>query len=106
MASLERRSTGLLDVVPWAYGFSHSWALRSLLLDPVDAEALLAKLPRIGTPPLQIEGDVIRESRLTGTRADLRFDVLDAEATPIPVAVETKVNDPYRVDQIERYIRH
>jgi hypothetical protein len=95
----------LLEVVPWNYGYGHSWALRWLLMKPSLTDRILAAAkPEMGIPPpLRVEGGVQTEKSLTPARADLAFEVRDDAGGLHQLAVETKVADPLRLDQLAAY---
>lgn len=94
----------LLDVVPWPYGYAHSWAVASLLSDQRTAGAILEALPGLeGRRPLRIDGPVRRERGLKPARADLAFTVQDAGGEHQQLALETKVNDAFRAEQMAAY---
>jgi hypothetical protein len=95
-------SPALLDVVPWNYGFAHSWALAWLAESSSSRDAVLGLLAPGSAGPYHVER-VDREVRLAGARADLAVHARDANGTPVRVAVETKVADGIRADQLEAY---
>ena len=88
----------LLDVVPWSYGFAHSWALRQFLREPRTADRLLRRLKL----PRRIE-DVTIEKRVGRARADVAVVLRDGRGRLRELAIETKVNDPYREEQMQAY---
>jgi hypothetical protein len=95
---------GLLDIVPWSHGYAHSWALATLLRDPRTASAVLHAMPDLpGKRPLQIRGPIQTERTLKPARADLAFTIKDAAGKPWPIALETKVNDRFRAEQMIAY---
>jgi hypothetical protein len=94
----------LLDVVPWRYGYAHSWVLAALLAKPEMSAALLDRLPGLpGRRPLRVDGEVARERRVGERRADLAFVLRDADGRLHPVAVETKTNDAFHAAQMAAY---
>ncbi|HEY4280381.1 MAG TPA: hypothetical protein VGM91_19320 [Conexibacter sp.] len=93
----------LLEVVPWHYGFAHSWAMAWLIENAGTRDRLLDLLVPGGTAPWQLEGRVRREHRVNGARADLAFEVVDSVGRTVEVALETKVADPIKQTQLERY---
>src|SRR4051794_8420404 len=98
-ASLPRADVdpSLLEVVPWSQGYAHSWALAALLADQRTAAAILGSLPELpGAPPHVIVGPIRRERPFKGARSDLAFTVRNADGAEHGIAVETKVNDPFR----------
>lgn len=104
MDDADFETPGLLDVVPWNYGFAHSWALRWLLGQPLLADRILGAIPGFDLPrPVIVEGDIRTERPLPPARADLAFAVRDADGRSHQVAVETKVGDPFSGSQIEAY---
>lgn len=98
-----RVDPSLLDVVPWSYGFAHSWALAALLSDPSIQAAILSSLPLPGPGPHQIAGEIHREKGVKPRRADLAFTLVDGDGAQHPVAVETKVNDAFDGAQVRAY---
>ncbi len=97
---------GLLDVVPWSYGYAHSWALAALLNDERTAGPILELLRGLPGPlPYRVLGPVERERRVGSARADLAFTLLDAAGGQWQIAAETKVNDPFREEQMLAYGR-
>jgi hypothetical protein len=94
----------LLEVVPWNYGFAHSWAFRALLSEPSVQESLFTTLEGLpGSPPHRVVGKIRDEAGVPGARADLMFTLGDGDGGEHPVAVETKVNDPFRPSQLTAY---
>jgi hypothetical protein len=94
----------LIEVVPWPHGYAHSWALAALLNDRRTAPAILAALTELpGPTPHAIDGPIERERRFGRARSDLAFVVHDASGATHTVAVETKVNDPFRAAQFTAY---
>jgi len=94
----------LLEVVPWPYGFGHSWAVRWLLSQPELAPLVLGAVPgwELGPKPRVV--DVPRtEARFKGVRADLAFSVATEGQVPEDVALETKVEDTFRARQVAAY---
>jgi len=60
----------LLDVVPWSYGFAHSWALRALLSRIDIAERTFAAADNLSySRPLIIEGEIARDRDVIAERA-------------------------------------
>lgn len=94
---------GLLEVVPWSYGYAHSWAFAALLTDPRTRGAILGRLAPQAPEPVQLEGPVLREKGLKPARADLAFQLRDSAGELHAVAVETKVNDPFKSEQMVAY---
>jgi hypothetical protein len=90
----------LLEVVPWTYGFAHSWALGALIVDPRTAATVLGCF---GLPEAELASDVQRERWLNPARADLAFSVRDKRNRIHQIAVETKVNDPFHASQVQAY---
>jgi hypothetical protein len=93
----------LLEVVPWNHGYAHSWALAWLLEHDAARDAVLGVLLPDGAAPWTLEGPVRREHFVPGARADLAFDAMDSSGRTMAVAVETKVADPIKPAQLERY---
>lgn len=96
----------ILDVVPWSYGFAHSWALAWLLENEGTRDAVLELILPDGQPPWKLNGAVDRESIVGPARADLAFNATDAAGQPNKVAVETKVNDLIKPAQFDAYRDH
>lgn len=101
-----RANPGLLDVVPWRYGFAHTWALRWLLTQGDLAPLVLGSVPKwqLGHGPRVVEGPET-EKRFGGFRADLAFAVETRDGHRYDVALETKVEDTYRAEQVAGYQR-
>jgi hypothetical protein len=94
----------LLEVVPWSYGYAHSWALAALLADERVQAALLTRLPGLpGPTPHRVDGIIAREKGIKPARADLAFTLVDGADGEHRVAVETKVNDPFNEVQVRAY---
>ncbi|MEO8969891.1 MAG: hypothetical protein ABI427_20450 [Solirubrobacteraceae bacterium] len=96
-------SPSLLEVVPWNYGYAHSWALRWLIENAASRDAILGALLPDDAPPWTIEGSVDREHAVPGARADLACNLVDGRDRAVALAVETKVADPIKRVQLERY---
>jgi hypothetical protein len=94
----------LLEVVPWRYGFSHTWALRWLLTQPDLAPRVLVAVPGwdLGPNP-HVVGIPRAEARFAGVRADLAFSVATDDKPREDVALETKVEDTFRAAQVAAY---
>jgi hypothetical protein len=97
-------SPALLEVVPWSYGFAHTWALKWLLECPrtaalVASVALGLDVVEPGAPV----SNVRTEAPVIGARADLAFRY-EREGLRRDVAIETKVNDRLRPAQIRCYV--
>jgi len=91
----------LLDIVPWSYGFAHSWALRWLLLQPSLFPLVLDAIDGLDDAGgYVLAGEVLTEKPLAPARADLAFEMEHPTRPSIAVGVETKVTDPYRPDQL------
>jgi hypothetical protein len=99
-------SAELLDVVPWPYGFAHSWAVRWLLEQEATSELVIGAVAGSPAPPHShpVGFKVEAEHRLRGARADLSFELRQGEDPPLQIAFETKVNDPLKPEQLKRYI--
>lgn len=94
----------LLEVVPWTHGYAHTWAVAVLLNDKSTSSAILNALPDLpGRPPLHVDGAISRERPLRPARADLAFGVVDDAGDRFNIALETKVNDPFRPAQMAAY---
>jgi hypothetical protein len=105
----ELLSPKLLDIVPWNHGYAHTWALRWLLEQPSLVERILYAMPGFTvTGPLRVTREVRAEKPLRPSRADLTLSVEDEHGTSHHFAIETKVNDSFRPEQIESYqtLRH
>lgn len=96
----------VLDIVPWTYGFIHSWVLRWVLQDPDLAEPVLEEAFGNDLPgPHRVTSDVVREKVLKRSRADLAFSIADATGEEHSIVLETKVEDPYRPEQITEHAK-
>jgi hypothetical protein len=94
----------LLEVVPWNYGYAHSWALCWLLEQPMLADRILGAIPGLDLPaPVRLEGSVRTEKPLAPARADLALELYDARGDQHRLAIETKVQDPIREGQLAAY---
>lgn len=83
----------LLDVVPWSYGFAHSWALRWMLRQPPLADRVFSAVPGLNLRhPISV-GSIDREKQFGSARADLAVAVADASGDILPFAIETKTNE-------------
>ncbi len=99
----------LLDVVPWNHGYAHTWALRWLLTQPPLVERILRGIPGFNVAgPVRVVGQIRTEMPLRPCRPDLAFSLKDQHGTLHYFAVETKVNDPFRPEQVANYksLRH
>lgn len=95
----------LLEVVPWNYGFAHSWALRWLLERADLADRVMGAVGGMdGQRAWSLKGTVEHEKPLRPARADLAFTLIDAKGSEQKIAVETKVNDPLRPEQLRAYV--
>jgi hypothetical protein len=92
----------LLDVVPWNYGYAHSWALAWLIENCNSRDCVLALLDPDGSPPWPA-ASVAREHKVAGARVDLAVRVRDSTGREAAIAVETKVADPIKRAQLEHY---
>src|SRR5690348_5587313 len=102
--SLPTTSTELLDVVPWRYGYAHTWAMRWLMLQPTLLGRVLGAIPELDLPaPLRLEGPVVTEKALKPARADLAATLRDAGGQSHRLAIETKVDDAIRPEQLSAY---
>lgn len=96
----------LLDVVPWSYGFAHSWALRWLLERSELAALVLGAIDGMpGKQPWSVRGAVDYEKSVRPARADLALEAVDASGSSKSIAVETKVGDPFRPEQLHAYVQ-
>lgn len=93
----------LLDVVPWSYGFAHTWALVWLIEEPSTFVRVLDAMIPDGSSPWTLVGKVDRERSIRNVRADLFFTAQDAAGETVEVVVETKVADDLRLEQLEGY---
>lgn len=91
-------------MVPWRYGFGHTWALRWLLSQSGIAPQILRAIPgwELGDEPRVTKGPD-REVAFGGVRADLAFTVRATDGHTEDVAVETKVEDMFRPAQVAAY---
>ena len=97
-------SPALLDVVPWNHGYAHTWALRWLLAQPPFADRILRGIPGFtAVGPVRIVGKIRAEKPLRRSRADLAFSIAGTHGSPHHFAVETKVTDPFRPQQVADY---
>jgi hypothetical protein len=93
----------LLDVVPWTYGFAHTWAVR-WLIDHHDTRGwMLNLLTGRDDSRWDLMELVAYEHRVNGARADLAAWALGADGEKVQLAVETKVNDPISKSQLAAY---
>lgn len=93
----------LLEIVPWSYGFAHSWAAKWLLEDSRTCDLLIkAAVGARVAAGIQVS-NVETEYRLRGARADLAFELKLVDDRRYHVAFETKVNDPLKIEQLESY---
>lgn len=107
MSSRPTHQVSLLDVVPWTVGFAHSWALRWLLLQKELAPLVLGALGGLpGEAPWSLVGDVRREEAARPRRTDLAFEATSSSGEECKIALETKVNDPFRSEQLAAYAAH
>jgi hypothetical protein len=95
---------GLLEIVPWSYGFAHSWAVKWLLEEPRAAACVVAAAGGVSTNAAVRVSNVEAEYRMSGARADLAFDLTYEDDSQRHVAFETKVNDPLKAVQLDRYV--
>jgi hypothetical protein len=104
MAAVERADAvpALLDVVPWPYGYAHSWALAWLINNDESRDRMLALLGANGRPPWTLSLSA-REHAVAGARADLALEAVDSAGQEVAIAVETKVGDPIRPEQLLTY---
>lgn len=96
-------NTGLLDLVPWQYGFAHSFALRWLLQQPTLGSSVLAALEDF---PLDADGEIscVRVEPKGGRgRADVGFWLTDHDGKRHRVFIEVKVNDHLTPAQMDAY---
>jgi len=97
-------SPELLQVVPWRYGYAHTWALRWLMQQPQLLSLVLGAIPGLDLPaPLRLEGPIVTEKALKPARADLVATVRDAAGQRHRLAIETKVDDAIRAEQLSAY---
>lgn len=77
-------SPTLLEVVPWNYGFAHSWALAWLAENAASRDAVVGLLARDAAGPYEVETPVDRELPVVGMterdRRSLRRETLDGRA--------------------------
>ena len=93
----------LFDVVPWSYGYAHSWALRWMLAnDQTGRDRLLGVFLPDGKAPWRLE-HMTREFPVGRSRVDLRVEAIDAAGERTEVLLETKVNDAVKEAQIKAY---
>lgn len=95
----------LLDIVPWNYGFAHSWALRWLITNPESRTPVMRLLTGDDHGPWELVEPVACEHRVEGARADLGVLAAEREGAPVRLAVEVKVADPINVAQLDAYRR-
>lgn len=93
----------LLDVVPWTYGYAHSWALAWLIENERSRSGVLALLSPNTSPPWTLIEPVAREHRVQGARADLAVRATDGMGREVSIAVETKVADRIKAQQLGFY---
>lgn len=96
----------LLDVVPWSYGFAHSWALSWLLAHDASSGVVLELLVPDASAPRTVVGDVQREQVVAGARADVALVMQDGDGRERSVAIEVKVADTMRRSQIDALAAH
>lgn len=88
----QRDDPQLLEVVPWNYGFAHTWALKWLLGDADLATRILHTIPELRSERrLQVDNRVV-EHKVRGALPDLRFDLTTSGDRVRHVAAEIKVN--------------
>lgn len=93
----------LLEVVPWNYGYAHSWALAWLIENEPSRDRVLTLLAPGGLPPWTLNEAVRREYALSGARADLALWATDSAGIDVAIAVETKIADPIKPAQLAFY---
>lgn len=93
----------LLDVVPWNYGYAHSWALAWLTEHDASRDRVLTLLAPDGSPPWTLTDAVRREHSVPGARADLALWARDNEGGDVAIAVETKASDRIKPAQLACY---
>jgi hypothetical protein len=93
----------LLDVVPWNYGYAHSWALAWLIENDRSRSSVLALLTPYTSPPWTLAEPVAREHRVPGARADLAVRATDGRGRTVSIAIETKVADRIKPAQLAFY---
>jgi hypothetical protein len=93
----------LLDVVPWNYGYAHSWSLAWLIDYDATSDRILGLLDPDGSPPWVLTAPVQREHKVAGARADLAVWARDSTGRDVSIVVETKAADPIKPAQLERY---
>lgn len=101
---MPRDEPTLLEVVPWSYGFAHSWAL-AWLLESEAAESAILSLVMPEGRTWRLVGRVAREESMPDVRADLFFTAEDEHGGLTGVVVETKVADDLKPEQLEGYSR-
>jgi hypothetical protein len=99
----EPNDPGLLDVVPWSYGFAHSWALKWLIEHETTRDRVLSLLMPERVGPWSLTRQIVREQRVGTARADLAAWGEDRVGNPFSLAVEVKVADLLKSAQIKAY---
>lgn len=98
-----RPASNLLDVVPWAFGFAHAFALSWLLREP-NVSSLILRAAEDFPLPADAPVSCVETERAGGRgRADIRFELEVAPGERRRVPVEIKVNDPVDPEQLSAY---
>lgn len=99
--------SGLFDFVPWNYGFVHTGMLAWLLEQPefrrLVLDAVVVEDKTLLDDDFDLAASPRREDKSMGAACDLGVSLVSSDRSTVKLAIETKVEDQLRTDQLAGY---